>query len=100
MLVFLLAIYKHLIPPAPGYFNCDDPTIALPYKGDTFSTKILIAIVFATFLILVNFSDDGDNETEAVIQVSITELSLVFPSHSLLTAAKLSSKNTAKIFIM
>ena len=54
VLGFLLAIYKHLIPPSPGYFNCDDPTIALPYKGDTFSTKILIAITLAIFLVLVS----------------------------------------------
>ena len=54
VLGFLLAIYKHLIPPSPGYFNCDDPTIALPYKGDTFSTKILIAVTLAIFLVLVS----------------------------------------------
>ena len=101
MLGFLLAIYKNVIPPAPGHFNCEDPTISLPYKGDTFTTKILIAIVFATFLVLVTvmFYDEAQTLQLTVIQVSLTEFSRVFPSNINLTAAKTSAKNTARIFI-
>jgi len=53
VLILLLAIYKHLIPPTTGYFNCNDPSIWLPYKGDTFSTKVLIAVSFLTFFVFV-----------------------------------------------
>lgn len=53
VLILLLAIYKHLIPPTTGFFNCNDPTIWLPYKGDTFSTKILITVVFLCFFVFV-----------------------------------------------
>ena len=54
VLILLLAIYKHLIPPTTGFFNCNDPTIWLPYKGDTFSTKILISVVFLSFFVFVS----------------------------------------------
>ena len=54
VLILLLAIYKHLIPPTTGFFNCNDPTIWLPYKGDTFSTKILITVVFLCFFVFVS----------------------------------------------
>jgi len=53
VLILLLAIYKHLIPPTTGFFNCNDPTIWLPYKGDTFSTKVLISVVFISFFVFV-----------------------------------------------
>ena len=54
VLILLLAIYKHLIPPTTGFFNCNDPTIWLPYKGDTFSTKVLISVVFLSFFVFVS----------------------------------------------
>ena len=54
VLILLLAIYKHLIPPTTGFFNCYDPNIWLPYKGDTFSTKILISVVFLSFFVFVS----------------------------------------------
>ena len=54
VLILLLAIYKHLIPPTTGFFNCNDPTIWLPYKGDTFSTKVLISVVFISFFVFVS----------------------------------------------
>ena len=53
VLALLLAIYTHLVPPAPGYYNCSDPSIWLPRKPDTVSTKILIILVFAAFFVFV-----------------------------------------------
>ena len=53
VLALLLAIYTHLVPPAPGYYNCSDPSIWLPRKPDTVSTKILITLVFAAFFVFV-----------------------------------------------
>ena len=53
VLALLLAIYTHLVPPAAGYYNCSDPSIWLPRKPDTVSTKILIILVFAAFFVFV-----------------------------------------------
>lgn len=53
VLALLLAIYTHLVPPAAGHYNCSDPSIWLPRKPDTVSTKILIILVFAAFFVFV-----------------------------------------------
>ena len=53
VLALLLAIYTHLVPPAAGHYNCSDPSIWLPRKPDTVSTKILITLVFAAFFVFV-----------------------------------------------
>ena len=36
------------------FFYSEDPAISLPYKGDTFSTKILVVISSVTVLVLVS----------------------------------------------
>ena len=72
VLILLLAIYTHLIPPTTGFFNCDDPSIWLPHRGDTFSTKILISVVFLSYLVIVSTSrpcdaiTSSDNEADSV----------------------------------
>jgi len=84
VLILLLAIYTHLIPPTTGFFNCDDPSIWLPHRGDTFSTKILISVVFLSYLVIVFLT-----ELSVCLKLNLTRIIKV----------KIAAINTANSFM-
>ena len=56
VLTLLLACHTNLIQPVGGIFSCTDNSIKHPFKGDTVSTKFLLAIVILLLLTIVSVS--------------------------------------------